>query len=383
MKDSYTLIENAELVLECGIMWDADLLIKDGVIVDYGKHGTLDVPHGARKIDAEGNYVGPGFIDIHVHGGGGYSICHETREAADFFLSHGETTVLATPDYTMPYDEFLSSVKEIKEALPEAKNVRGLYLEGPYMNPKYGAYANNNPWRHPIDADEYKSLVDEAGALARVWAIAPEKEGLIPFLQYAREVNPDVIFALGHSEALPEEIEALGKYKPTLQTHSTNATGRKTGGFGVRGCGPDEYSLTTPEMYTELISDSLGIHVKSEWQRLILRAKGVDRVILITDSTVSECPNPPKYAHVTDLNYDEDGNIAGSKITLDLACKNVMSHTPIGIAEAFRMASTNPARLLGMQNERGSIERGKAADLVIVNDRFDIKRVLLGGEVVK
>jgi N-acetylglucosamine-6-phosphate deacetylase len=383
MNKAYTLIENVQIVHERGILWDSDLLIKDGVIADFGKHGTLGVSADTYRIDAHGNYIGPGFIDIHVHEGDKYSTCHQTKMAAEFFLEHGTTSILATPVYTMDYDEFLLSIKEIKAAMPEAENVRGMYLEGPYMNPKYGAYADSNPWRHPIDEREYKSLVDEAGEYAKVWAIAPEREGILQFLEYAKKVNPDTVFAVGHSEALPEEIYSLGRYKPTLATHVSNATGRRTGGFGVRGCGPDEYCLTDPDMYAELICDSQGIHVRSDWQRLLIHSKGIHRVILITDSTYSECPNPPKYAHITDLSYDENGNIAGSKITMDQACKNIMTHTTVGIAGAFIMASTNAARLLGMYNERGSIERGKIADLTVVNDRFDVKNVILSGEVVK
>ena len=379
MNSTYTIIENANLVLETGILWDASLLICNGRIAAYVKNEALSIPAGAYRIDAKGAYVGPGFIDIHVHGGNGYCTCHNTKEAANFFLSHGTTSMLATPVYSMPFDEFLSSIKEIKAALPETKNVRGMYMEGPYMNPKYGANAYKNPWRHPLDPAEYRALVDEAGDLARVWAIAPEREGLLPFLQYARQVNPSVIFAVGHSEALPDEIRALGAYRPTLQTHSMNATGRRPVGGGLRGYGPDEYCWKDPEIYTEMISDSLGVHVNRDMQQLLIHNKGIHRVILITDSTNPDAPNPPEYAHVPDLNYDARGGISGSKITMDQACKNVMTHTNCGIAQAFIMASLNPARLLGMQNERGSIEIGKIADLVFVDDRFNIKDVMLEG----
>jgi len=383
MSNYYTLIENAQLVLESGILWDAELLIRGERIVDLGKKGTLSIPAEAYRIDAHGAYVGPGFIDIHVHNGNGHSTCHDTKGASDYFLSHGETSILATPSYSMAFDEFLSSIKEIKAAMPEAETVRGIYMEGPYTNPKYGANSYKNPWRHPIDPAEYKQLVDEAGELARVWAIAPEREGILDFVEYARRVNPSTVFAVGHSEALPDQIRALGSYRPTLQTHSMNATGRLPVGAGLRGYGPDEYCLKEPEVYCELICDSLGVHVNRDMQQLLIHTKGINRVVLISDCTTYHNPNPPEYAHVPDLNYDEKGGIAGSKITLDQACKNVMTHTNCGIAQAFIMASLNPARVLGMQNERGSIERGKIADLVFVDDRFNVKNVMLGGRVCK
>jgi N-acetylglucosamine-6-phosphate deacetylase len=105
----------------------------------------------------------------------------------------------------------------------------------------------------------------------------------------------------------------------------------------------------------------LGIHVNSELQQMLIHAKGIKRVILITDSTSYNNPAPEKYAHVTDLNFDPRGGIAGSKLTLEVACRNVMSHTNCGIAEAFIMAAFNPARAMGMDDEIGSIELESAA----------------------
>ena len=380
MNSTYTIIENANLVLETGILWDGTLLLRDGKIAAYGKKAEITIPTDAYRIDAKGAYVGPGFIDIHVHGGNGYTTCFDTVKAADFFLRHGETSILATPDYSMNLATFLDAIRSIKAAIPEAKTVRGMYLEGPYMNPNYGCNSHINPWRHPIDPAEYKQLVDAAGEYATVWAIAPEREGLIPFLEYARAVNPNTIFAVGHSEARPDQIRALGTaLKPRLQTHSMNATGRQPVGGGLRGYGPDEYTWQEPDVFAEMISDSLAVHVHPDMQRLLIHTKGLHRVVLITDCTVFNSPNPPEYAHVADLNFDDRGGIAGSKITMDQACKNVMTHTNCGIAQAFVMASLNPARALGWDRERGSIEIGKIADLVFVDDRFNVKDVMLEG----
>ena len=172
MTHQYSLIENAQLVLETGILWDAELLICDEKIVAFGKQGTLDVPADTYRIDAHGAYVGPGFIDIHVHGINGCTTCFETKQAAEIFLRHGATSILATPDYSMNLTTFLDAIRSIKAAMPEAKTVRGMYLEGPYMNPNYGCNAHINPWRHPIAASEFTQLVDAAGTDATVWAIA-------------------------------------------------------------------------------------------------------------------------------------------------------------------------------------------------------------------
>ena len=375
-------IKNANIVLENGILWDAALAVENGRIAAYG--ADLAIPEGAQVIDAGGKYLGPGFVDIHVHGGGGYSTVLEPIDAAKWFLDHGTTTLLATPSYGQNFELFLKEIRTVKDALTlggAAKAIGGFYMEGPYMNPKYGAHAWLNPWQHPIDSKEYEALVDEAGDLAKVWAVAPEREGLEPFLQYAKSVNPDVTFAIGHCEARPDQIRRLKKYGLTIQTHSMNATGRLPVPGGTRGSGPDEYCMIDPEIYAELICDSQGIHVSADIQRLMLHCKGVDKMILITDGTNRANPNPPELAHVTDLNFDSRGGLSGSKLTMDAACRNIMTHTNCGIAQAFLMASRNPARAIGMDDEIGTVEIGKKANLIIVDDRFHVDTVILEGEI--
>lgn len=380
--DNIKVIRNAHLVLENGILWDGVIIIRNGIIAQIGKETEIEFPIGAEVIDAGGNYVGPGFVDIHVHGGNGFCSCRQAEQAADHFLHHGETSILATPDYTMNFDILVECITSAKAAMKKAKSIKGIYMEGPFTNPQYGAMADLNPWRKIIGADEFEPLVNAGGKDIKVWAIAPEREDLLPFLQYARKVNPDVRFAIGHSEATPMQIRALGKYRPSIQTHAMNATGRLPVYGGTRGYGPDEYCWKEPEVFTELISDSLGIHVHPEMQQLLLHNKGIHKTILITDSTIDDDPNPPNLAHVKDLNFDHNGGLSGSKMTMDMACKNIMTHTNCGIAQAFIMASTVPARAIGMDDEIGSIEVGKKADLVIVNDRFNVNNVLLNGEIV-
>ena len=133
-------------------------------------------------------------------------------------------------------------------------------------------------------------------------------------------------------------------------------------------------------MYAELISDSCGIHVNAVLQQMLLRIKGVDKVVLITDSTKTDGPSPEHLRHITDLNFDHMGGLCGSQLTLDRACRNIMSHTNCGIAQAFIMASLNPAKVIGMDHEIGSIEKGKLADLVFVDDKFNVLRVMSEGE---
>lgn len=375
-------IKNANLVLENGILWDSALLIEGDRIAAYGAEGEFPVPPDTEIIDANGLYVGPGFVDIHVHGGGPFKTCLHPEKAAAYFLNHGTTTIMATPSYNEAFELFLEEIRTVKSALEAggaADAIGGFYMEGPYMNPEYGAGAWHNPWRHPLNFGEYKTLIDEAGALARVWAIAPEREGLEDFMQYAKQVNPEVVFSVGHCEATPTQIRRLKKYGIRLQTHSMNATGRPEAPKGTRSAGPDEYCMIDPDIYTELICDSCGIHVSADIQQLLLHCKGVDKIVLITDGTNPRGENPDSLKHITDLNFDIKGNLSGSKLTMDAACRNIMTHTNCGIAQAFLMAARNPARAIGLDDEIGTIAVGKKANLVMVDHRFNVASVILNG----
>ncbi|MBQ8551669.1 MAG: amidohydrolase family protein [Clostridia bacterium] len=378
-----TAIKNAQLVLENGIIWDGVLLIEDGRIKAFGSHRDVVIPDGAERIDAGGAYVGPGFVDIHVHAcAAGYQTKDNPIEAYDFFLGHGTTSMLITPEYRLTQEEYMKVFEIAKDAIGKNNGIKGIYMEGPFINTKYGANADLNPWHGGIPKEVLKAIVDGAGDMAKVWTIAPERDDIMDFVTYAREVNPKCVFAVGHSETTPAQVRALGSdFRPRLMTHYGCATGRIPTYGGTRGYGPDEYCLSDNEMYAELISDSLGIHVHPDNQKMLLKCKGFERVVLITDCTYADSPTPANLSHVTDINFDANGGIYGSKLTMDVACRNIMTHTSCSIAQAFVMASLNPARVIGLDDKVGSIEVGKLADLVFVDDRFNVKRVMVAGKV--
>ena len=308
----------------------------------------------------------------------------EPLQAAEHFVRNGETTILATLYYNLSKEGFLDSIKKVQAAMAAGgagDAIAGIYMEGPYMNPKFGAMPERNKWKGAIAEDAYKEVVDTAGTDAFVWSVAPEREGIEEFVKYAGEVNPHAVFAVGHSEATPAQVRKMKRYGLRIQTHCMDATGSYSEWVGTRGAGPDEACLTDPDMYAELICDSGAVHVNKDLINLIVRTKGVDKVILITDSFVSDLPAPEKLKHITDLIFDENCWLSGSKLTMNVACRNIMSHTNCGIAQAFLMASRNPARAIGLDDEIGTIEEGKLANLVFVDDVFNVKKVILGGKV--
>ena len=376
-------IINAELVMHNHFIPEAVLFGEDGIITGYGELRNTPIPEGCEILDAEGAYVGPGLIDIHNHAGGGHWFYDEPEKAAQFNLQHGTTTILACLYFNMNKDQLVEQAKFVQEAMkkPECKNIAGFYMEAPYMNPKFGADREGNPWKGPICKEDYQPLIDQVGTDAKVWVVAPERDNILNFVKDCRKANPDVKFSVGHSEASPQQIEALMPYGLCIGTHHTNATGDLPKYPECRGVCVDEAVNYNRDIYAELICDSRGIHVDPYMLRLVRRIKGDDRIVLISDACVFDGPIPDGYDGVTDINFDYEGEIAGSKLSLEVACRNMMKHTGASLVDVFNYASYNPARLLGM-TDRGEIAVGKRADLIFTDHKMNVKKVLFAGEIV-
>jgi len=378
-------IENINIVLENGILWDGILMIQDDRIAAFGKRGTLKIPSDVPRLDGNGAYLGPGFVDIHAHGGGGHLFWQDPESAADFFLRRGTTSVFPALYQTIDKQTLLIAMDRIQTAMESQSSgriIRGIYMEGPYMNPNYGSSKNANKWFASIRQEDYKPVVDRAGTLATLWAIAPEREGVEDFVRYVKSVNPSALFSVGHSQADPSQIRKFKKYGLNHQTHCLNATGQVSHWLGVRGSGPDEACFLDGDMYAELICDSGAVHVNPEMQQLILKNKGLDRVVLISDNSGRPRNAPEGLSHLTDLSFDDQGNLGGSLLSLDMACRNLMTHTNCGIAQAFLLAARNPARAMGMDDEIGTVQVGKRADLVLVDHKFQVQTVILAGKIL-
>jgi N-acetylglucosamine-6-phosphate deacetylase len=378
-------IVNTKLILEDGIIWDGTLLYKEDKIVTFGTACEIKIPEQSQIIDAKGKYTAPGFVDIHNHGGNGAWFYSEPEKASQFFLQHGQTTVLPTVYFNLDYNETIAAIKRIRSASTNGAGriIKGLYMEGPYMNPKYGSDNKNLKWKGKIDPEESQSIVDCAADFVKVWCIAPEREGIEDFVKYAKHVNPGVVFSIGHSVADPSLIYKLKKYGLKNQTHHTNSGIVEGLARGTRGVGPDEACLYDDDIYAEIICDSQAIHVRPHMLRMVVKLKGTERVILITDSCPFEGSARKGIAQAPDLGYDSEGHLAGSKLTMDAACRNLMKHTPYGLCHAIKFASINPARMVGLDNELGSIEAGKRANLIIIDDMVNIQKVIFEGQEVE
>ena len=377
-------IKNATLVMKDHLIPEAVLFIEDGIIAGYGEMRSTPIPSDCEIIDAEGLFVGPGLVDMHNHAGGGHWFYDEPIEAAQYNLAHGTTSILATLYFNMNRDQLLEQIETVQNAMkqPGGANIAGFYMETPYMNPKFGADRENNPWKGAVAAEDYLPLIHKVGKDVKVWVLAPERENIEQFVIDCKKVNPTVRFAVGHSEASPQQIEALMPYGLCIGTHHTNATGDRPMYPECRGVCVDETVNYNREIYAEMICDSRGIHVDPYMQRLIRKIKGEDRLVLISDACVFDGPIPDGYDGVTDLCFDYEGEIAGSKLTLEVACRNMMKHTGASIVDVFRYASTNPCNAVGL-TDRGLIRKGLRADLIITDHNMNVKTVILGGKVQK
>ncbi len=379
-------IVNTKLIMEDGIIWDGAVLIDGDKIAAAGWRDEVQIPEGTERIDAGGKYTAPGFVDIHCHGCGPANFDETPVRCAEHFLKHGTTTVLPTFYANMSLEGMLEGAKRVKQAsLSGAGRImNGLYMEGPFMNGS-GSFQSGMKWRPGTHAEDYMPLVDGLGDMVRVWAIDPDRENIEEFMAYAKKVNPNVLFAVGHSNASYEACKRLEHYGLRVRTHICD--GGNCGGAvkGLNGAGGDEYALYNPDVYAELICDRNAVHVVPGLVKLYARTKGVEKMILITDSMCDKSNgayknDPERVPFGPDLNYDETGWLAGSHLTMDNACRNMMTHSGYGLCHAVRMASLNPAKLLGLDQQIGSIAAGKTANLLLMDDAIHIEKVFLQGE---
>lgn len=380
-------IINTKLILEDGIIFDGVITWENGKILQLGSADEVQIPADAEIIDAKGLYTAPGFVDIHNHGAQFALFSDEPLKCAEHFLCHGQTTVLPTFYFTMTEQAMLDGAARIKEASKAGagKILSGLYMEAPYMA-SYGSNQRDILWTGDIYLEEFAHLVDELNDFVKIWAICPARKNIEVFMSYVKEKNPNAIFALGHSLASAADCRRVSHFGVKVQTHHNDSGKRPGRAQCTGGAGCDEYTLYNPDMYAELICDANGVHVEPDLIKMVVRTKGVEKMILITDSMAAngDYTNNEEegIAYGPDLNYDYEGHLAGSHLTLDGAVRNMMRHTGYGLCHAVRMASLNPAKLLGLDHEIGSLAPGKKANFILMDDMVNIQSVYLEGEHV-
>ena len=356
------------------------LLIENGKILAAG---DIAVPEGAEVIDAEGLYVGPGFIDQHSHGyqqyGEGILAKDDPGACADAHVKHGTTTYIPSTDYADTLEEHFEMVKRCL-ALTEddASPVRGIHLEGPYIDPLYGAASDMTM---PYREEECEALFQMAAPVARHCTYAPEMPDAPAIEEKLSRYG--ITPAIGHTCAGPSDIERAVSRGAKIVTHLYDATGcfRSFDEAAKMTQHPQDLTsdvlLAIPGLYYELICDSHEAHATRYSIMRALRTAGEDHIILISDATVHDAVDG-----ADDINFNDRGQLSGSRLTVGMAVRNFRRYTGADIRVLFKCASTNAAKAMGLFDSVGSVEAGKRADLVFVDEEMFVKKVFFGGEEV-
>lgn len=383
------LIKNANVVLENEVKL-TDLLIENGKIVSFDNNAKVE-----KEMDLNGDYLMAGFVDIHVHGGGGADFMDATPEAFETVvkshLSHGTTTILPTAMTATESDlvDFINAFKEFKNISEYSSLAPGLHLEGPYFsgaNAKSSGAQPSGLLRLP-DENEMDRLLKVANGDILRWDAAPELEGSDMFARKCKENG--IICSIAHSASTSEQAGFGIENGFSHVTHFYNAvtTYRKEGQKVLAGV--VEAAYLNENVSVELICD--GRHIPRDILRLALKIKGADKVMGITDGmriagTNMQSGKLGSLKNGTDVIVDDTvaklpdlSSYAGSIATMDRCLRVLCADYGIDIITASKMLSATPSKLLGLEN-KGSIEIGKDADLVVVDSKFNLKKVILGGE---
>ncbi|WP_409295443.1 N-acetylglucosamine-6-phosphate deacetylase [Peribacillus sp. SCS-26] len=386
MGSASILIKNTGIYLESGFINDGWLLIENGKIADFGTGIPASVPDQAEVITASpGSVLLPGFIDGHIHGAGGADTMDATPEAirtmAGVLPAEGTTSFLATT-ITQEKGAIDTAVRNagsyIRErSRPGEAEVLGIHLEGPFINPsKKGAQPEN--YIIEPDIELFKEWQNISGNAIKLVTTAPEQPGGLPFITYLNETG--VIASMGHTDATYEQMEAAVRAGARQVTHLFNGMR----GLHHREPGTAGAALLLEELKAEVIAD--GFHIRPEMIKLAVNAKGKDGIILITDSMRAKCLHAGKYdlggQEVTVSGGQallEDGTLAGSILKMFDGVKNMQSFTGMNLADAVQLASLNPAKQLGVFDRKGSIAKGKDADLILVAAEMNITMTFCRG----
>ena len=398
------VFKNARIITPIRVIDNGVLVVNDDKISYVGPQDEIKIPENARIIDVGGKYLSPGFIDIHLHGGGGADVMDATEEAIEKISSShakgGATSIVPTTT-SAPMDDIIRAIEIIelakKRTLPGAQ-VLGAHIEGPYFSMEQKGAQNPKFIKNP-EPEEYLKLLDKYDCILRISA-APELKG---GLELGRELRRrGIIASIGHTNATYQDILAAIEAGYTHVTHIYSGMSGVRRVNGYRLSGVIESTLLLDELTTEIIAD--GHHLPPSLMRLVVKAKGLDKVSLVTDATRAAGLGPGRYSvggletivedEVTE-GFEiptEKGNyvvklltreaFAGSAALMNRCVRNMVKLVGLSIQDAVKMASVNPAKLIGVDDRKGSLTKGKDADLVIFDEQVNVMMTVVGGRVV-
>ena len=369
-------IINGKVILHDEIV-EKNVFIQDDKIIEISNRQ----PENEEIIDAKGLYVSPGFVDVHTHGRGGSDTMYPTFEDLNTIskatLKTGVTSFLPTT-MTMPVEEIAKAVDNVAQYQQqvEGASILGIHLEGPFFNKKYKGAQPEECMILPT-VDNYLSFVKENQKLIKKISIAPELEHSVELIRYLKELG--TVVSLGHTNATYEQAQEAIDAGATSGTHTYNAmtplTHRSPGVVGA--------VMVNDSVYAELILD--GVHVTYPAAKVLLKTKGKDKLVLITDSLEAAGLADGKYLLGNQDVFVKNGEarlasgtLAGSIVCMNTAVKNAYEHLGLSLNEAVNLASYNPAMSLN-EPLYGEIKEGKYADIIFFDEQFNVEHAIVKG----
>ena len=379
-----TQLINARILTPQGWLKDGSVLIRDGKILEVTNCDLAVI--GAQLIDVKGMYVLPGGVEMHVHGGGSrdFMECTEDafRTAVATHMKHGTTSIFPTlSSSTVPMIQQAAETCTKLMAEPDSP-ILGLHLEGHYLNMKMAGGQIPENIKDP-DPNEYIPIVETWPCIKR-WDAAPELPGAMQFGKYI--TGKGILAAVAHTQAEFEDIRTAYEAGYTHATHFYNAMPgfHKRREYKYEGTVESIYLLD--DMTVEVVAD--GIHVPPTILRLVYKIKGVERTALITDalacaaSDSQEAFDPRVIIEDGVCKLSDRSALAGSIATMDRLIRTMVQKAEIPLADAARMASETPARIMGVYDRKGSLQKGKDADIIVMDDELQIRAVWAMGKLV-
>ncbi|MBN1285522.1 MAG: N-acetylglucosamine-6-phosphate deacetylase [Anaerolineae bacterium] len=379
-----TIVHNGRLITPlAGTAATGHVLIENGRVAGIGPGALLDVPD-ATYIDAAGGFIGPGFIDVHVHGADGHDAMDATPEAlhaiARYKARHGVTGFLPATmtDAGDAIRAALANIGACEGAVDDGAAILGAHIEGPYFSVEQKG-AQPGAYIRRAAPQEYEAWFDLC--TVGVFSVAVEYPEHLPLVAYARQRGAAA--SVGHSGASYEQVLNALPWGLNHVTHTYNGMS----GLHHRTPGVALAALAVPDLYAEIICDMH--HVHPAMVDLAVKSKTPARAVLITDAIRATGLPDGEYmlgkqtAIVRDgLPRTPEGSLAGSSLTMDAALRNVLGATGVSLAEAWRMASLTPAESIGIDGRKGSLAVGKDADLVVLDEYLEVVLTMVKGKVV-
>ncbi|HEX3044306.1 MAG TPA: N-acetylglucosamine-6-phosphate deacetylase [Bacillota bacterium] len=379
-------LTKATMISPFNLVEDAVVLIKDKKVLAAGSPSSVKIPPEFQEISLDGLLLAPGFIDQHVHGGGGASVMSGTAESLDeisrFYATHGTTSFLATTisGTTEQIDNVACAYKTLISRDYKGARCLGLHLEGPFISPYFAGSHPPETLRQP-SWEEIASIHKLSNSGVKLVTLAPEIAGASELAAALAKAN--ITCAIGHSNADYETtINAI-----SLGFRSVTHCYNQLTPFNHYAPGVIGAAFTNDHLSIELVLDEVHLHhsaVEIAW-----RCKGPEGIILVTNAMAPTGMPDGLYATPDgDLTLaggavrNQSGKLAGSVLTMERAVKKMLDITECSLTDAFRMATYNPAKLLGLNKHKGSIYPGKDADLIALTTDLEVIMTMIGGEVI-